>query len=555
MKHNLLYPLLILAALNLLSCGENSAELELTQSRSKATLGGTFFTENPDEIKFPTKILFAIDISLSMGFVSEDTGEFTGADPYNLRIQAVQAFIEEYNDDFESVSFEVMLWSNSIMKVTTNGQGEPGFTKDVTVLNWVLDDVENDTTTDYVGALQGIYNHLSSDIRDVKEDNELSRTKYIVVFLSDGIANVGGENGSGAQADSDIWDIVTSTTELMEDNGVGSFNFHTFLLLGGFTETQSSQNFRERAEITLQGMSDRGNGRFELFESAEAIDFIDIVDLRLAIEYFVKFIVAYNYNVSPGVDLVFTDSDGDGLTDAEEAVLGTNPVSRDTDRDGLSDGFEIQISFPGNEVDPLSPDSNCSPNSTNTWPDTDQDGLTDCEEFVKGTNRETVDYDADGIPDGIEFLTGANPFEDQEGGDADFDLFPDWLEIQRHTNVTSSDPKLNERYAYAYSIQDKGLITVNQGQDDQSLIREFAFDISNIDIRNTDIEDQVTAEQWANRDADYVPGDNLIRIYIAQVPQDAPDDDPIYRLAEVRVNFYDKERNYTLSPNDFSPIQ
>jgi hypothetical protein len=35
------------------------------------------------------------------------------------------------------------------------------------------------------------------------------------------------------------------------------------------------------------------------------------------------------------------DSDHDGLDDAAETALGTNPNDRDTDHDGLSDGAEL----------------------------------------------------------------------------------------------------------------------------------------------------------------------------------------------------------------------
>ncbi len=36
-----------------------------------------------------------------------------------------------------------------------------------------------------------------------------------------------------------------------------------------------------------------------------------------------------------------TDRDGDGLADAQELILGTDPLKWDTDGDGLSDGFEV----------------------------------------------------------------------------------------------------------------------------------------------------------------------------------------------------------------------
>ncbi len=46
---------------------------------------------------------------------------------------------------------------------------------------------------------------------------------------------------------------------------------------------------------------------------------------------------------------IYTDTDNDGLTDLEEFALGTNPFDFDTDGDGLPDGYELAIS----ETDPL----------------------------------------------------------------------------------------------------------------------------------------------------------------------------------------------------------
>ncbi|MFZ5364240.1 MAG: hypothetical protein ACOZAG_02035, partial [Patescibacteria group bacterium] len=47
------------------------------------------------------------------------------------------------------------------------------------------------------------------------------------------------------------------------------------------------------------------------------------------------------------------DLDGDGLTSAEEADLGTDSTKADTDDDGLSDGEEVTLYF----TDPLNPDT------------------------------------------------------------------------------------------------------------------------------------------------------------------------------------------------------
>jgi len=48
------------------------------------------------------------------------------------------------------------------------------------------------------------------------------------------------------------------------------------------------------------------------------------------------------------------DSDGDGLSDAQEILIGTDPFNPDTDGDGFSDGVEV-----ASGSDPLDP--NCTP--------------------------------------------------------------------------------------------------------------------------------------------------------------------------------------------------
>ena len=54
---------------------------------------------------------------------------------------------------------------------------------------------------------------------------------------------------------------------------------------------------------------------------------------------------------APAVDT--TDRDKDGLTDAEEAKLGTSPTSADTDADGLFDKEEVMTY----KTNPLNPDT------------------------------------------------------------------------------------------------------------------------------------------------------------------------------------------------------
>lgn len=60
--------------------------------------------------------------------------------------------------------------------------------------------------------------------------------------------------------------------------------------------------------------------------------------------------VAAQHGVNPLNDVTQTDSDGDGLTDEQEIISGTNPNKTDTDGDGASDAEEFNAGS-----DPLTP--------------------------------------------------------------------------------------------------------------------------------------------------------------------------------------------------------
>ncbi|WP_234530248.1 Ig-like domain-containing protein [Paenibacillus pseudetheri] len=99
-------------------------------------------------------------------------------------------------------------------------------------------------------------------------------------------------------------------------------------------------------------------------------------------------------------DSLDPDDDNDGLTDEQEIVLGTNPKKADTDGDGINDKddpFPTDATKPGKVGDELDTDGDGIPDSLD--PDDDNDGLTDEQEIVLGTNPKHPDTDHDGIND------------------------------------------------------------------------------------------------------------------------------------------------------------
>lgn len=88
------------------------------------------------------------------------------------------------------------------------------------------------------------------------------------------------------------------------------------------------------------------------------------------------------------------DTDNDGLTDMEEIIYGTNKDNPDTDGDGHLDGAEVENGYNPAGAGKL---------------DSDNDGLSDADELKYGTDKNNPDTDADGHQDGTEVLNGYNP--------------------------------------------------------------------------------------------------------------------------------------------------
>jgi len=122
----------------------------------------------------------------------------------------------------------------------------------------------------------------------------------------------------------------------------------------------------------------------------------------------------FRYMVSGTAPAV--DTDGDGLTDAQEASLGTDPTKPDTDGDGLSDGYEVATSL----TNPLLADH-------------DGDGFSDGKEVSLGTNPK--------LASSVPYSVGAAALARSDSGSA-------------ADNLVSGNPRADLNFTFTTTVKD-----------------------------------------------------------------------------------------------------
>jgi Bacterial TSP3 repeat len=477
---------------------------------NRLEIDGTYCTQPAGAAVFPVKIVFLIDLSGSMCYTDPASGICTtdlcdeGPNaPSNpnppRRMQAVQTVLDNFKDN-PAVSFSVVTFNTSVI-VSPFDQSPADkpvfFTTDSTLLN--LDSLRNvDGVTDYQGALSRVKNLLSDDMAATaaQSPSELPRTKYAVIFLTDGtpfphcskgdptkdnppdsaacpgdpstctICQAGFSSanpfpgltpGEDYNEPYQLVQLVNEMHTLADSHSVGDLKFHAIELQTPNAVQCCPVCFADDptgalAGQLLQAMAqpDQGLGTYKLFTNAADLSFIDYDFTSLQEDFVTRQLIVQPANMLATPTGIAIDSDGDGISDDDEFKLGSNRLKKYSDDDGYSDLFKLRHPELGLQIG-VSSLERCmanSPKCPGHLPcDTDGDGLTDCEEFELGTDPELVDTDADGIPDGIEFKLGMDPLRDDTREDIDFDGITNINEVLNFSSVTLPDTRAAQGWA------------------------------------------------------------------------------------------------------------
>jgi hypothetical protein len=502
---------------------------------NKLSVQSSFCTVDPNELTFPVKILFVVDTSQSMA----------RTDPTGQRLIAVQDVVNAFIGD-PGVEFGIISFSGVSNVLTANAMGQDGFTRDLDDINTAIVSLGMaGSTTDYEGALSDAFRILSADMQGSDEEN-LARSKYVIIFVSDGLPNPVLEDQNTR---SSILSLVDDIANLQRIYRPREIRLHTALVLSdtamrGFRCTDSGLEggtfdctgvpsaaqctaipnciwigVEEEAESLLSAMSMAGNGTYRSFPNGEQINFLRIDFTSIRRVFTLKNLLVTNSNARPRLFLTSTqdrigratpDSDMDGLDDEEEVRFGTNLLALDSDADGFSDLLEVKLVASG--FDPLDPsDADCKLALDRA--DNDGDEFLDCEERFAGTSRAFFDSDSDGTPDAVELRYLTNPVADDSKSDLDFDGARNADEIRGHSDPLVNDASDRSAIAYRYEVVNTGL-----REDGRSC---YEFKVENITLAETQPD-----------------GVNRVLIYVDQAPFDDPLDHGTFRVACVKQVFF-----------------
>lgn len=546
--------------------------------RQRFSISGELCTSPSEDLSFPLRVLFVVDGSESMEVTDPPDPETEESGRQRAVRETWQRLLEESRGDADSL-VGVMRFSAQAEFFTGedfdgDGVRDSYFTRDPHMLEVATERLSlTDRTTNYLNALDTVYLALRTEALRA-EGESLGRSRYVVIFLSDGLPSDGANNNNGALS-SQIELKISEILKLRQLFGVGEITLHTL-----FLSTEEGLALDQAAQSLLSAMAERGGGSYRSFPSGERLNFLHIELSRLKRLYSLKSLVPMtqhlvqsseqqpryeaarwdpsnfidaNQDGEPSCGEPMSDSDGDGLADLFEKRIGTDFLNPDTDGDGLRDRVEWSLRRSG--LDPLDPtDVSCDPDGTGLR-DEDGDGLNDCEETFYGSLAAQVDSDDDGLPDSVEFRVGTSPQQVEGRGDLDWDGTESSVEVLNGFDPLCDDAPIRSRVGYAREVEEIGV------QDQRSCYRFSVRSLPALAARGEDGKPLVTHNQvllYAGEGAfDEQARASLWRVACVNAPLDPNTGllPAVGKLTPEERAEWGSELRFELSDEDFVPLK
>ncbi|MEM9068918.1 MAG: hypothetical protein AAGE52_10445 [Myxococcota bacterium] len=309
-----------------------------------------------------------------------------------------------------------------------------------------------DACRDYLEGLRAARALIEGDIAEARAGTR-SLTQYAVVLVVAGpqepiSPSCRGEDDPQACQSAREVAAVEDLVGFVRDSGALGVKVH---VLHFAADPDPAVN--DQVGATLQRMAFAGSGTYRRLDNVGGLTVSDLTVFQERSPLRIKSLLAYNLNAAISEQGPRIDSDSDGIADEDELAQGTDPLLRDTDGDGIGDLIENLVRF-----DPLMLDEPAACRGIDLDDDRELDGLTDCEEALLGTSSNLADTDGDSIPDLVEVYALANFLDSDAEEDVDADGTNNGDELRQHSDPRSADLEAQLDFGYRYDLTDEGVV-------------------------------------------------------------------------------------------------
>jgi len=374
-------------------------------------------------------------------------------------------------DEFQALEFSTYYGGNSYESGTSLAfdlEGSviiAGETKssDFPLLNPFDDTLDNDEYDGFVAKLN--LNDMNLIYSSYIGGSGIDSVESILLDAASNIYIVGTTSSSDFQSSSSFDDTFNGINDgfLMKLSSNGSNLLYSTFIGGSGGDSCSSMSFGDSGSIWVTGSTWSedfltANSSFDEYRGGTSDCFLlGIRDTTDSDGDLLPDWWECEYQLNMYYNDSKEDSDDDNLTNLDEFIIGTNPLYNDSDFDWMPDGWEYLYG-----LDVLKDDSGDDP---------DDDGLTNYMEYVHNTMPFINDTDSDLIPDGWEVLHGLNPLLNDSYNDPDDDNLSNLNEFYLGTLPLNDDSDFDQMPdGWEYNIGLNPLMQDAYGDPDSDLL-------------------------------------------------------------------------------------